>query len=201
MANVNGIEVSGTTYDLEDTTARTAATSASSTATSASNLANTANTNANAASQLATTAQTTATEADEKATENATAISELQSDVETLENDALSPQSLSQLSITLNSDYSAAQSIIDSLVQVGKVLTGQLIFTNIAGPNIGTITQAKVGLCSLHPHKETYAVGIDYSSGAMVRVQILNDGEVRISESLNVTNGTNSIRIPFTMIV
>lgn len=36
MANVKGIEVSGTTYDVEDTSARTTATSAASTATQAS---------------------------------------------------------------------------------------------------------------------------------------------------------------------
>lgn len=37
MANVNGIEVSGTTYDVEDTSARNTASSASSVATQASN--------------------------------------------------------------------------------------------------------------------------------------------------------------------
>lgn len=47
MANVNGIEVSGTTYDLEDTTARTTASSASSVATQASSDVSTLQTTVN----------------------------------------------------------------------------------------------------------------------------------------------------------
>lgn len=67
MANVNGIEVSGTTYNIEDETARNTATQASQTAT-------TANQTATTASQTATQAEQTATTASQTASENLTRI-------------------------------------------------------------------------------------------------------------------------------
>lgn len=150
MANIHGIEVSGETYDLEDTTARTTATSASSTATSASNLATTANANANTASQLATTAQATATEADEKATENATAISELQSDMETLDSTVVKKSDITSSVTSDNTNPVSSGGVYNAIVNKLSFKKGSGTSLSDAFDNAGIAKQPTdiYGICN-----------------------------------------------------
>ena len=201
MANIRGIELASEIYDLEDTSARNTATSASQTATEAGQTATQASQTATQASQTATQASQTATQADEKATENASAISQLQSDMETLEDDALTPKGLNTMQITMAQGYSSNLAVIDQIVKVGRVMTCSVTLNGIRGGEIGSDETAEIGTCPIHPIKTVSAMGYDILSKVTIRARIDTEGTFYIEESEGVTSGSNVITIPFTIIV
>lgn len=103
----------------------------------------------------------------------------------------LIPKRIDDIEITLKSGYSASMSKILDIVKYGKLYTGAVRITNIEGSNIGTAKTAIIGTIPIKPIADAFAIGIEYTTGSLIRALIKKDGEFYIAESLGVRAGNN----------
>lgn len=200
MANIRGIELASEIYDLEDTSARDTATAASQTATTASQTATTASETATEANQKATTAGQTATEANEKIGDLADLKTTVKTNVVAALNELLTPVNIPNENISLRSGVTATTAAVRDMLQVGKVQSGAIYFSNLSATGIGGTSVVIVGSTSLRPTITQGFLGYDSKNKAVLRVLINQDGRIFIAESQGVVSGNNQINVPFTII-
>ena len=200
MADIKGIELASEIYGLEDETARDTATEANQKATTAGQTATTASETATVANQKATTAGQTATEANEKIGDLADLKTTAKTNVVAALNELLTPVNIPNEDITLRSGVTANAAIFRDRLQVGKVQTGTIYFSNLTATGIGGTSVVIIGSCSLKPAFTQSFLGYDATSGALLRILINTDGRIFIAESKGVVSGNNQINVPLTII-
>lgn len=200
MADIKGIELASEIYGLEDETARDTATEANQKATQAGQTATQAQTTANSASELATDVnndlQYTKGEIGDISALETTDKSDLVAAI----NELLTPVNIPNENISLRSGVTATAARLGDRLQVGKVQTGNIYFSNLSAAGIGGTSAVVIGSCSLRPVFIQNVLGFDSTSRALLRILINTDGRIFIAESKGVASGNNQINAPFTII-
>lgn len=200
MADIKGIELASEIYGLEDTPARDTATTASQTATQAQT--------------TVTQLQTTVTNLQSVVQQNSKDIrvardeigdisaleTSVKSDLVSAINELLTPVNIPNENISLRNGVTANAARLADRLQVGKVQTGNIYFSNLSAPGLGGNSVVIIGSCSLRPTFTQSILGYDSTNRVMLRVLINTDGRIFIAESVGVVSGNNQINVPFTII-
>lgn len=129
-----------------------------------------------------------------------TKIGNLETAIETIETDYLTPKNEPSIQITLNAGYTAANATITDIVRYGKIMTMNINIDNIAGANIGTTATAVIGQTTLRPKGTTTAILFDFQNTKVARFRITPTGEVSLPETNDIQQGNNKINGSFIMI-
>lgn len=173
MANINGIEVSGTTYNLEDTTARNNASSAISTAAGAS--------------QTATEASQTATEASQTVAGVEQAVTDIQAVIPTSassSNKLVSESEFNEtVTVTLSLGYHIVVKKSGHTVFVSWALNGATSTSTLSSGNNTLATGLPIPVTTQAPGGSAPSVCLDMSgsTGQMnpsIKISVNTNGEL-----------------------
>ena len=110
---------------------------------------------------------------------------------------SLVPNTDEKFKITLNNNYTGYDTRIYYQQNYGKLHIGIININDLSGENIGTTTSIEIGEANINSLNSVQALGYDYITSAVVRIEISKDNKVRLLESQNVISGNNRLRIPF----
>lgn len=110
--------------------------------------------------------------------------------IATLE-ESLIPQSLEDIDIDLNVDFTASKAKLLEHYKVGKIHFAKLDLRDISGGVIGTSETNSIGTINIYPKKETVFFAYDYRNNAMLRCYLDTNKTIRIAESIGVVPGNN----------
>lgn len=111
-------------------------------------------------------------------------------------NQLLNVEPLDNIPIVLNSDYTAASALIESVQKYGRLYKGLLVIDDIKGFNIGTTGTVLIGKINRNVLGSNYTLGLEYLTGNVTRILLSTNGNVLIAESQGINNGNNRIRTP-----
>ena len=106
--------------------------------------------------------------------------------------ESLIPQSLNDVDIELNVDFTATTANLSFHYKVGKIHFARVELRNISGGQIGTTQTTRIGIINIHPKKETSFILNDYENNAVVRCHLGPDGTISLGESVGVVQGKNT---------
>ena len=110
---------------------------------------------------------------------------------------SLIPNTNEKFKITLNDNYTGNDVKIYYQQNYGKLHMGIININDLLGENVGTTNSIEIGTSNINSLNSVQALGYDYSTSAIVRIEISVDNKVRLLESKNVIPGNNRLRIPF----
>lgn len=105
----------------------------------------------------------------------------------------ISTEMLNDISIELNSNYTAEEIVFRNHYKVGKIHFVNIRIINIKGYGIGTDRLANIASIKLKPAKVTSFILLDCRTPAAVRCILQEDGTIGFAESVGVLDGNNDI--------